>query len=152
MNSLYYGSAQNRERVFFIGNKKDFREKIPEIKDDKKRFRDIRDKKNYKYISLTEFNKEKIEQKRLFNYELIGGYDRVGTLTTQYGCGEKLVYDEKKDKYRYLTVIECERLQGFPDGWTAGENDNARYWALGNAVNCDISDYLFNNYLKDLFW
>ena len=37
---------------------------------------------------------------------------------------------------RRLTPMECERLQGFPDGWTdiAGASDSARYKALGNSV------------------
>ena len=37
---------------------------------------------------------------------------------------------------RRLTPLECERLQGFPDGWTdiPGASDSARYKALGNSV------------------
>ena len=37
---------------------------------------------------------------------------------------------------RRLTPLECERLQGFPDGWTdiEGASDSARYKALGNSV------------------
>lgn len=35
---------------------------------------------------------------------------------------------------RRLTPLECERLQGFPDGWTAGQSDAARYRQCGNAV------------------
>lgn len=35
---------------------------------------------------------------------------------------------------RRLTPLECERLQGFPDGHTDGESDSARYRMLGNAV------------------
>lgn len=40
---------------------------------------------------------------------------------------------------RRLTPLECERLQGFPDGWTATSNgkeqaDSARYRQMGNAV------------------
>lgn len=37
---------------------------------------------------------------------------------------------------RRLTPLECERLQGFPDGWTElpGASDAARYKALGNSV------------------
>ena len=37
---------------------------------------------------------------------------------------------------RRLTPLECERLQGFPDGWTDihGASDSARYKALGNSV------------------
>lgn len=37
---------------------------------------------------------------------------------------------------RRLTPMECERLQGFPDGWTdiPSASDSARYKALGNSV------------------
>lgn len=37
---------------------------------------------------------------------------------------------------RRLTPLECERLQGFPDGWTdiEGASDSAHYKALGNSV------------------
>ena len=38
-----------------------------------------------------------------------------------------------------LTPLECERLQGFPDGWTDIPNasDSACYKALGNSVYWD---------------
>ena len=35
---------------------------------------------------------------------------------------------------RRLTPTECERLQGFPDGWTEGQADSHRYRQMGNAV------------------
>ena len=37
---------------------------------------------------------------------------------------------------RRLMPVECERLQGYPDGWTdlSGASDSARYKALGNSV------------------
>lgn len=35
---------------------------------------------------------------------------------------------------RRLTPTECERLQGFPDGYTDGFSDSVRYRMLGNAV------------------
>jgi len=31
-------------------------------------------------------------------------------------------------------------------------SDASRYWALGNAVNCNVSNYLFNEYLAGLWW
>ena len=153
LNSLFYGTSQNRERIIFLGCKEDFKRKVPEIIDSSKRFRDIRENGViYKFIKKTENNILKINQKKKFNFELIGGYDCVGTLTTQEGCGEKLVYEEKEDDYRLLTPLECERLQGFPDGWTSSQTSNNRYFALGNAVNCKVSDYLFNNYLKGVWF
>lgn len=35
---------------------------------------------------------------------------------------------------RRLTPTECERLQGYPDGWTEDGSDTGRYKALGNSV------------------
>ena len=43
---------------------------------------------------------------------------------------------------RRLTPVECERLQGFPDGWTAGESDSARYRILGNAVCVNVAEWI----------
>jgi len=44
----------------------------------------------------------------------------------------------KDYKIRRLTPTECERLQGFPDGWTAGVSDTQRYKTLGNAVTVNV--------------
>lgn len=55
---------------------------------------------------------------------------------------------------RRLTPLECERLQGYPDGWTdIGEytdtsgkkrqtSDSARYKALGNSIALPFWDWL----------
>jgi site-specific DNA-cytosine methylase len=39
---------------------------------------------------------------------------------------------------RRLTPMECERLQGFPDGWTASQSDSQRYRQMGNAVTVNV--------------
>ena len=51
---------------------------------------------------------------------------------------------------RRLTPLECERLQGFPDGWTdiEGASDSARYKALGNSVAIPCVDYV----LQGIAW
>ena len=43
---------------------------------------------------------------------------------------------------RRLTPLECERLQGFPDGHTAGESDSARYRMLGNAEPVPVVEWI----------
>ena len=80
----------------------------------------------------------------------------VGTLDAHYsnfpgcrgGMERTMVYSNSKTRYivRRLTPLECERLQGYPDGWTdIGEwtdskgkvhktSDAARYKALGNSI------------------
>lgn len=43
---------------------------------------------------------------------------------------------------RRLTPRECERLQGFPDDWTAGQPDSARYKQCGNAVAVPVLEWI----------
>ena len=67
----------------------------------------------------------------------------------QYKDATDLVYDSSKPfayLIRRLTPLECERLQGFPDGWTdiPGASDSARYKALGNSVAIPCVDYIMH--------
>ncbi len=57
------------------------------------------------------------------------GYATAGVLTPQLAV-------------RRLTPTECERLQGFPDGWTDGQPDSVRYRQLGNAVCVNVVEWL----------
>ncbi|HYD92580.1 MAG TPA: DNA (cytosine-5-)-methyltransferase [Flavobacterium sp.] len=49
---------------------------------------------------------------------------------------------------RRLTPVECERLQGFPDGWTEGVSDTQRYKCLGNAVTVNVVEWIVSNLPK----
>ena len=46
---------------------------------------------------------------------------------------------------RRLTPVECERLQGFPDDWTAEQSDSQRYKQMGNAVAVPVVEWLIGN-------
>ncbi|KKK55951.1 hypothetical protein LCGC14_3069420, partial [marine sediment metagenome] len=48
------------------------------------------------------------------------------------------IQNELVNGIRRLTPTECERLQGFPDGWTEGISDTQRYKCLGNAVTTNV--------------
>lgn len=54
------------------------------------------------------------------------------------------VLKQFSDGIRRLTPLECERLQGFPDGWTdiPGASESARYKALGNSVAIPCVDFV----------
>lgn len=61
------------------------------------------------------------------------------TMTQRWGTGGgqvPSVYD--RNKVRRLTPMECERLQGFPDGWTESQSDSQRYRQMGNAVTVNV--------------
>lgn len=91
-------------------------------------------------------------QPEIFGQSQFGNYSEgCTTLRAQGGDNgggsENLIAiaDGKNRKLiRRLTPLECERLQGFPDGWTniPGGSDSARYKALGNSVAIPCVDFL----------
>lgn len=63
----------------------------------------------------------------------------VPTLSAKMGTGGNNV---PLVGVRRLTPTECERLQGFPDGWTDGQPDGHRYKQLGNAVSVNVAEWI----------
>lgn len=71
------------------------------------------------------------------------GYGAAPTLTAgdRHAVAQRMIV-------RRLTPLECERLQGYPDGWTEygadGRliSDTARYRCLGNSVALPCVDYI----------
>lgn len=64
--------------------------------------------------------------------------------------------DYREGQLRYFTPLECERLMGLPDGWTAqgasGEtiSDTQRYKGLGNAIALPCAAYVMRNIHEEL--
>lgn len=91
--------------------------------------------------------------------------DQSPTLTTTHG-GEPVVHQATPipttSIVRRLTPLECERLQGFPDGWTdIGEwvdekgkkhksSDAPRYKALGNSIALPFWDWMADRMCRKL--
>ena len=79
--------------------------------------------------------------------ELIPAKDGIiGTITSQATAKDSLLGNGFR--IRRLTPVECERLQGFPDNWTAEGvdekgntipiSDTQRYKVIGNAVSVPV--------------
>lgn len=47
--------------------------------------------------------------------------------------------------FRYITPLECERLQTVPDGYTSCVSDTQRYRMLGNGWTVDVIAHIFQN-------
>jgi DNA (cytosine-5)-methyltransferase 1 len=70
--------------------------------------------------------------------------DPMNTLTG--GDRHAVAYEESAmTGVRRLTPVECERLQGFPDNWTEGQSDSARYKQMGNAVAVPVVEWIIGN-------
>lgn len=138
LNSKNHGVPQNRERIFIIGNLRGTSR--PEVFPfGESSSRDIqsqgapqsegqRIRSDYSSTVNTRFGSTARGQQLI-----------AKTLAVRdYKGGNNLL--NKEMKIRRLTPTECERLQGFPDGWTAVENtsDSQRYKMCGNAVTVNV--------------
>jgi DNA (cytosine-5)-methyltransferase 1 len=111
-------------------------------------------------------NKSKSQRNRVYNPEGVGptlignaqGGGRAPIITRTVRAGGRGSTDEKHRwdvindgvQIRRLTPVECERLQGFPDGWTAFGadaepiSDTQRYKMMGNAVTTNVVAAIIN--------
>ena len=84
-----------------------------------------------------------LDRHAVYSRQRVDDFRRNDVVSTQSARQYKDATDlicQQTEAYAYLirrlTPLECERLQGFPDGWTdiPGASDSARYKALGNSV------------------
>ena len=87
-----------------------------------------REKRKMVYTSNTNANMKQRIQNRDATWTLTSSNNDFGLMD---GC-----------RIRRLTPTECERLQGFPDGYTNGISDTQRYKCLGNAVTVNAIQYI----------
>jgi DNA (cytosine-5)-methyltransferase 1 len=101
---------------------------------------------------------EKKEIKADYRHPFKGskGYEDSPAIKSSEGSGNQILING----LRRLTPLECERLQGFPDGWTKyginekGEkvemSDAQRYKMCGNAVTVNVIQAIGEQILKSI--
>ena len=89
----------------------------------------------------------------VYSRQRVDDFRKNDVVSTQSARQHKDVTDlicQQTEAYAYLirrlTPLECERLQGFPDGWTdiPGASDSARYKALGNSVAIPCVEFIMS--------
>ena len=75
---------------------------------------------------------------------------KINTLQARMGTGGNNMPMVATTKVRRLTPLECERLQGFPDGWTEGQSDTHRYKQMGNAVAVPVVEWIISGIVDTL--
>ncbi|WP_125565321.1 DNA (cytosine-5-)-methyltransferase [Companilactobacillus insicii] len=61
-------------------------------------------------------------------------------LTSEHSVNRSthVIKDKSTGRLRLITPLEAERIQTFPDNWTEGMPNSARYFMMGNALVCDL--------------
>ena len=92
-----------------------------------------------------------LDHHAVYSRQRVDDFRENGVVSTQSARQHKDATDlvcQKAEAYAYLirrlTPLECERLQGFPDGWTdiPSASDSARYKALGNSVAIPCVEFI----------
>lgn len=178
LNAKEYGVAQLRERIYIVGFKNagdSFDYPLPLPQEERKVIRDIIEENPVDaryYLStsyLAALKAHKARHQALghgFGYEVRSLDDVAGTIVCG-GMGKErnLIVDERqtdftvrthikgeynKEGLRKMTPLEWERLQGFPDNWTAGIADVHRYKQMGNSVAVPVIQAVSENIIKQL--
>ena len=89
----------------------------------------------------------------VYSRQRVDDFRRNDVVSTQSARQHKDATDlicQQAESYAYLirrlTPLECERLQGFPDGWTdiPGASDSARYKSLGNSLAIPCVEFIMS--------
>lgn len=172
INAKHYGVPQNRERIYIVGfknggggfrfpNSNTVNSSISDILEERvveKRF----------YLSKVALKGMKAHKARHqskgngFGYE-VKDLDGVANAIVIGGMGKErnLVIDDRildsdgidevnAELIRRMTPLEWERLQGFPDNWTAGVSNTQRYKQMGNSVAVPAIEAVAMEILKEL--
>ena len=164
LNSKNFGVPQNRERVFIVGHLRGTSR--PEIFPIGQISTTPIKSSNVESISGTLSTKNQSGQA-----QWDGSTTLIGTLRThkdgegfrevKEGISPTIPARAREDvsgqpiiakdmKIRRLTTTECERLQGFLDGWTEGISDTQRYKCLGNAVTTNVIKTIIDKLILNL--
>lgn len=144
LDAKYFGLPQQRRRLYVLAGGKDF---YPE-----NILFEIHLKKPNKYpdFSLT-FVKEghDFEAFRSYTDCLYAAYGTKWNGNAAAYNGSLFVVQDKK--IRRLSPVECERLMGFPDGYTDIKNasNTARYKAIGNSWAVPVVNWIGSRIAKD---
>ena len=94
-----------------------------------------------------------LDRHAVFSRQRVDAFRQNNVASTQSARQYKYATDlicQQAEAYAYLirrlTPLECERLQGFPDGWTdiPDASDSARYKALGNSVAIPCVEFIIS--------
>lgn len=150
LDSKFFGTPQQRLRIYVLAGGKDFRPDKAMFELDKISNYSLNIETHNYYKSLNGFFDDKrVVEKSLDKFEVFQPY--TTTLLTNYG--QMISYFSTFDGYQILAQndrirrfsnIEAERLMGFPDDWTNVPNisEIERFHTCGNSWVCNVIKFI----------
>jgi DNA (cytosine-5)-methyltransferase 1 len=162
LDAQYFGVPQRRRRVFIVGclgNKFDPAEILAFSKGEGRNFVEGNTTEQRTTSSINDgtpsnlmtFSKVRRAQNK-DDWETWTERNFTNTLnlfdnTNEARATELIIQD---GDVRRLTPLEMERLQGFPDHWTAYQSDSRRFQQIGNAVAVPVAQFIVNGIVNNV--
>jgi DNA (cytosine-5)-methyltransferase 1 len=175
LNSKYFGVPQNRERIYIVGHLGGFSgRKVFPFPTDDKTLEEIWNQNNHSRRNSSDHQStdggatERREVSQALDANYFKGIDNHGQRTAVIqrprGKNNSGIHElspavtgnsfdqnnhlQHQERYRRFTPLECERLQAFPDDWTAGVSDTQRYRQCGNAITTRVAQAVIEGLIK----
>ncbi len=154
LDSLDFGLAQHRERIYIVGFREFRNFKFPEKISRSVVLRDILDIDVHPHLYLQQQTWDNLKSLKEAQKIKSSGFGcrvrplgaHAGTIT-KGGWGITNLIEDKRYEYpandeyiRRLSVTECARLQGYPDWWVFSNQNTISYAQLGNTVSINVID------------
>ena len=151
LDSQFFGVAQRRKRVFIVASSRiGSAEQILALNESVSGDLEQSQEQRKNIAHTIDANRHESDSEPIAIRTAFTGANGIGVSvgvshTLDLANGQAVT---DNDKIRRFTPVEVERLQGFPDNWTAGQTDADRYKQSGNAVTVNVIEWLANNTKK----
>jgi len=152
LDAQHFGVAQRRRRLFIVCCLADHRRPVEILFEPESGIRHSSPRRKTGQDPASSFETGTYRKARraqsVTDYETWVSDSKTNTLNTFDTTDVRVTMVILDFFARRLTPIECERLQGFPDGWTAGQADGQRYKQMGNAVAVPVVEWIMRRLVK----
>ena len=153
LDARYFGLPQRRRRLFIVGCVGDHRRSIEILLEPEVSIRHSRKSHTTQSQAADGFTSGTYRKSRrsrsTTDFETWVEDSSTNTLNTFESSDVRATQIIiSNGKARRLTPKEYERLQGFPDDWTAGQSDSQRYKQMGNAVAVPVVEWILKRLVK----
>ena len=167
LNAKNYGAAQNRERLFVVGIRKDVKQTfefpkprpvsncvnnyISTAKDIKYKLFDASNRVAFNEKRATDIKKPfQLPHVRYLADKRIISSEGISPCLTAIGSGSKTkFYDTKNKLFRYLTEDELVGIQGFPKDFKFSVSKTQQRKQLGNSIYVGVLEEILSSLLLD---
>jgi DNA (cytosine-5)-methyltransferase 1 len=142
LNTRYFGAPQSRPRVYICAWRNSAKQALDVLFEAGATFHPENQRLGFLRQAICEKTRANVPEV---------AFCLAATSGRHTGTDWSRTYVSYHDEVRRLTPTECERLQGFPEGWTLPNEDfhltddaidTLRYHAIGNAVSVPVVEWV----------